>query len=334
MAVLLFEQVLPLDFAIPMHVFAREAPEFYDVATATVDGRAIGVAGGLSLVPDGDLNVLRDAETVIVPGYADAAKTRLDQLTLDALRAAAGRGARMVSVCSGAFALAQAGILDDRRATTHWSLCDDLSRQFPRTSVDPSALFIDEGPVLTSGGVTAGVDLSLYILRRDIGAALANHVARRIVTSPHRDGDQAQFAEAPPVPPGDDAISAAQQWMLSTLDRPLTVAEMAARAHMSPRNFHRRFVERTSLTPLAWLHRQRIARTKELLETTSLSVAEIAARVGLGTPANLRSHFHRATSVSPSRHRQMFAHAPAGAAQRTVEPGTGSERSFDEVTED
>jgi transcriptional regulator GlxA family with amidase domain len=296
-----------LDFAIPMHVFAREAPEFYDVTTATTNGRPVGVAGGLSVVPDGGLEALREAQTVIVPGYGGAAATKLDQMTLSVLRAAAKRGARMVSICSGAFALAQAGLLDGLTVTTHWSLCDDLARQYPSVTVDPTVLFVDNGAVLTSGGVTAGVDLSLHILRKDLGGSVANHVARRIVMAPRRDGRQAQFIEAAPVPPGDDALSAAQQWMLSVLDEPVTVAQMARRANLSPRHFHRRFLEKTSMTPLAWLHEQRIGRTKELLETTDLTVEEIAARVGLGTPANLRVHFRRATSISPSRHRQAFS---------------------------
>jgi AraC family transcriptional activator FtrA len=306
-AVLLLDQVLPLDFAIPMHVFAREAPEFYDVRTATPDGRPVGVAGGLTLVPDGGLEALRDAETIIVPGYGGAATTKLDQMTVGMLRDAAKRGARTVSICSGAFALAQAGLLDGLRVTTHWSLCDELARQHPLVEVDPAALFVDNGKILTSGGVTSGVDLSLHILRTDLGSAVANHVARRIVMVPRRDGEQAQFVETPPIPPGDDPLSATQQWMLSVLGEPITVTQMAERAHLSPRHFHRRFVERTSKTPLAWLHEQRIGRAKELLETTELSIEDIATRVGLGTPANLRVHFRRATSISPSRHRQAFA---------------------------
>ena len=306
-AVLLLEQVLPLDFAIPMHVFAREAPEFYEVTTATVTGRPINVAGGMSLVPDGGLETLREAQTVIVPGYGAAPATELDQMTLGSLRAAAKRGARMVSICSGAFALAQAGLLDGLTVTTHWALCDDLARQFPSLTVDPTVLFVDNNTVLTSGGVTSGVDLSLHILRKDLGNSVANHVARRIVMAPRRDGNQTQFMEPPPTPPGDDALAATQQWMLSTLQEPITVAQMAKRANMSPRHFHRRFLEQTSMTPLSWLHDQRISRTKELLETTDLTVEEIATRVGLGTPANLRVHFRRATSISPTRHRQAFS---------------------------
>jgi transcriptional regulator GlxA family with amidase domain len=307
-AVLLLEQVLPLDFAIPMHVLAREAPEFYDVSTATSTGRPVGVAGGLRLAPDGDLAVLRDAETVIVPGYAGAASMKLNPRTLETLAACAAGGARMVSVCSGAFALAQAGLLDGLTVTTHWSLCDDLARQHPSLRVNPAVLFVDNGSVLTSGGVTAGVDLLLHILRKDLGGVIANHVARRIVMAPRREGDQAQFIETAPVPPGDDEISAIQQWMLLNLNVPITVAQMANRVNMSRRNFHRRFLEKTSMTPLAWLQQQRIGRTKELLETTSLTVQEIAAQVGLGSPANLRVQFRRTTTLSPTRHRQVFSH--------------------------
>ena len=308
--VLLRDQVLPLDFAIPMHVLAREAPEFYNVTTVTADGGPLTPAGGgLLLTPDGDLALLCTAQTVMVPGYGGAATTRVDQPTLTALATAARRGARMVSICSGAFALAQAGLLDGLRATTHWSLCDDLARQHPQVTVDPAALFVDTPSVLTSGGVTAGVDLVLHLLRRDLGGSVANHVARRIVMAPRRDESQAQFVEASPVPPGDDAVATAQQWMLSHLAEPLTVAQMAARAAMSPRTFHRRFHERAGATPLAWLHSQRIEATKELLETTGIPVEQIAGRVGLGSPANLRVHFRRATSLSPTRHRQLFTRA-------------------------
>ncbi|HEX4256070.1 MAG TPA: helix-turn-helix domain-containing protein [Streptosporangiaceae bacterium] len=306
MVVVLIDQVLPLDFAIPLHVFAREAPELYDVSTVTVDGGPARLAGGSSVTPDGDLRRLDQAQTVVVPGWAGAAETILDQMTLGLLRAAAGRGARMVSICSGAFALAQAGLLAGLTVTTHWSLCAELARQYPDVTVDPGALFVDNGTILTSGGVTSGVDLALHLLRTDVGASVANQVARRIVMAPRRDGAQAQFIQAAPAPPGDDTIAATQQWMLSHLGDALTVGQMAARASLSRRSFHRRFAAAAGATPLAWLHQQRIGRTKELLETTDLPIDDIAARVGLGTPANLRAHFRRATSISPSRHRQLF----------------------------
>jgi transcriptional regulator GlxA family with amidase domain len=306
--VLLIDGALPLDAAMPMHLLGGEASKFYDLSTVTLDGQSIATSGGgLDLAPSGDLQLLRKAQTVIVPGYARASSTKLDPLTLKALRASAKRGARMVSLCTGAFALAQAGILDGMSATTHWASCDELARQHPKVSVDASVLFVDNDTVLTSAGVTAGIDLLLHLLRKDLGGSVANHVARRVVFVPHREGDQAQFIHTNPAPSDDDVIAAAQQWMLTSLTAPVTVAQMADHVHMSRRNFHRRFVEKTSLTPLAWLHQQRIARTKELLETTSLSIEEIAGQVGLGSSANLRVHFHRNAHLSPTRYRQLFS---------------------------
>ncbi|MBV9339057.1 MAG: helix-turn-helix domain-containing protein, partial [Solirubrobacterales bacterium] len=286
----------------------------YAVTTASQDGRSVQVAGGLHVQPDGGLSGLADAGTVIVPGYAGASATRLSPAVLVALRAADRRGARMVSICSGAFALAQANLLDGRTVTTHWSLCETLARQHPMVRVEPNALFIDNGQVLTSGGVTAGVDLCLHILRQDLGTSVSNHVARRILSAPNREGGQGQYAEPPPAPPGDDPLAAAQQWMLSNLAEPLSVEAMAAKASMSSRTFHRRFRETTSVTPLAWLHGQRIGRLKELLETTDLPVEELAAQVGLGSPANLRQHFRRATGLTPGRYRARFSRAEPAAA--------------------
>lgn len=306
MVVVLVDDVLPMDMAIPMHVFAREAPEAYDVATASLDGRPVPVAGGMTIIPDGGLDLVRRAKTVIVPGYAGAAERPIGDATARALGVAARRGARMVSVCSGTFALAQAGILDGLTATTHWLLCDALAAQHPKVTVDPSVLFVDNDTVLTSGGVTAGVDLCLHMLAKDLGPAAARHVSRRLVMAPNRDGDQRQFIERKIVPPADDTIAAAQQWMLASLSKPLTVAQMAARAHMSERSFHRHFTERTGASPLAWLRDQRIARAKELLEGSDLPIEHIAGQVGLGTPANLRVHFRRTTSLSPQEHRRRF----------------------------
>jgi transcriptional regulator GlxA family with amidase domain len=306
--VVLIDDVLPLDLAIPMHVFAREAPEAYDVTTASLDGRPVPVAGGLTVVPDGGLDLVRRADTVVVPGYGGAADRPVDGATVRALEVAARRGTRMISICSGAFALAQAGILDGLLATTHWALCDDLAAQYPLVNVDSSVMFIDNDTVLTSGGVTAGVDLCLHVLAKDLGPSAARHMSRRLVMAPRRDGDQRQFIETKAVPPGDDAVAATQQWMLASLAEPLTVAQMAAHANISERTFHRRFAERTGLSPLAWLRDQRIARAKELLEATDSPVEQIAGEVGLGTSANLRLHFRRATSLSPREHRRQFTY--------------------------
>ena len=319
LVVVLVDNVLPMDMAIPMHVFARESAEAYDVATASLDGRPVPVAGGMTIVPDGGLDLVRRARTVIVPGYAGAADQPAGGAITRALGVAARRGVRMISICSGAFALAQAGILDGLTATTHWSLCEALAAQHPGVTVDPSVLFVDNDTVLTSGGVTAGVDLCLHVLAKDLGPSAARHVSRRLVMAPRRDNDQRQFIETKIVPPADDTIAAAQQWMLASLAEPLTVARIAERVHMSERSFHRRFTERTGTPPLTWLRDQRIARAKELLESTDLPVELIASQVGMGTPGNLRVHFRRATSLSPQEHRRQFTFAanPAGAQQDT-----------------
>ncbi|MEJ3403942.1 helix-turn-helix domain-containing protein [Rathayibacter sp. YIM 133350] len=306
MVVLLLDGVLPLDFAIPMHVFAREVPEFYDVATCSVDGGPVAVAGGTQVIPDGDASLLRGADIAVVPGWSNAAARRVDPVALDELRRAARRGAQMVSICSGAFALAQAGVLAGLRVTTHWSLLDTLAEQYPEVQVDRDAFFIDNGSVLTSGGVTAGVDLALHMLRSHLGPAIANHVARRIVAAPHREGGQAQFTEAPPAPPHDDRLADAQQWILRELATPLTVTEMADHAHLSVRAFHRLFRNRTGTTPLAWLQERRVERARELLEATALSVDAVAGSAGFGTAANLRMQFRRATGVSPAAYRRQF----------------------------
>jgi transcriptional regulator GlxA family with amidase domain len=312
LVVVLLDDVLPLDYAIPLHVFAREAPEAYDVVTASVDGRPVPVAGGTKVVPDGGLDLLRKARTVIVPGYGGAAGRELPGMVVRALAAAHRRGARMISICSGAFALAQAGVLNGLTVTTHWSLCDDLATRFPAVTVDQSMLVAGTDTVLTSGGVTAGVDLCLHVLRTDLGATAARHVSRRIVMAPRSPDGQQQFVEQKVAPPGDDVIAGAQQWLLTALGESLSVRDMAERTRMSERTFHRRFRERTGVPPLSWLREQRIARAKELLENSDLSIEEIARLVGLGTAANLRVQFRRATNVSPREHRRLFAFGQAG----------------------
>jgi transcriptional regulator GlxA family with amidase domain len=306
LVVVLLEDVLPLDYAIPLHIFGREASEAYDVVTASVDGGPVPVAGGTTVIPDGGLDLLRRADTVVVPGYAGAVDRELPGSLVRVLKNAHRRRVRMVSICSGAFALARAGVLDGLTVTTHWSLCDDLAEQFPAVTVDQTALIAGTGSVLTSGGVTAGVDLCLHLLHLDLGSAAARHVARRIVMAPRPNDGQQQFVEKTAVPPGDDVIARAQQWMVLSLDRNLSVKDMAAEVNMSERTFHRRFRERIGVPPLTWLREQRIARAKELLESSELSIEDIARRVGLGTSANLRAQFRRATNLSPREHRKSF----------------------------
>ncbi|MCA1217995.1 GlxA family transcriptional regulator [Streptomyces sp. 8L] len=304
-AVLLLDPVLPLDAGIPLQVFGRYSLPQYTVTTASRGGRPVRAVGGLTLTPDHGLGALARADTVLVPGYARHDEP-LDAEVLDALRAAHARGARMVSICTGAFALAQAGVLDGLRATTHWRSCAALAERYPLVSVDPDVLYVDEGSVLTSAGVAAGIDLCLHLLRRDHGSALANTVARRIVAAPRREGEQRQFIEYGDAPSGEDALSATRAWMLSQLCEPLTVARMAAHARLSERGFTRHFTAQTGLSPLRWLHAQRVEYAKQLLESTDLSVEEVAARSGLGSPANFRTHFKRATHVAPLAYRRSF----------------------------
>ncbi|MFF1606680.1 GlxA family transcriptional regulator [Amycolatopsis sp. NPDC058278] len=306
MVVVLLENVLPLDYAIPVHVFGREAPEAYDLVTVSVGGGPVPVAGGTTVIPDGGLELLRRADTIVVPGYADAVDRELPGSLLRALAAAHRRGVRLVSICSGAFALARAKVLDGLTVTTHWSLCAELAERFPELTVDQSVLVAGTGSVLTSGGVTAGVDLCLHLLNADLGPAAARHVARRIVMAPRPADGQRQFVEKAVVPPGDNVVARAQQWMLVSLEQSLSVKDVATRFAMSERTFHRRFREKAGVPPLTWLRDQRIARAKELLENSELSIEDIARRVGLGTATNLRVQFRRATNVSPREHRRSF----------------------------
>lgn len=248
---------------------------------------------------------LVEADTVIIAAIDDVAADPPPDL-VEAVRSAHERGARIVSLCTGAFVLAAAGVLDGRRATTHWMHTAALAARYPRVLVDPDVLYTDEGTVLTSAGKAAGMDLCLHIVRTDHGASVANTIARRLVVPPHRAGGQAQFIAAPAADESAHALSDLLQWASARLDEPLTVPDLASRANMSPRNLTRRFVAVTGLTPLRWLHDQRVHRAQELLETTDDSVEHIAARTGMGTAATLRRHFHRALGVPPDVYRRTF----------------------------
>jgi AraC family transcriptional activator FtrA len=296
--------VNPFDLAVACEVFGLRRPElgveWYDHRLAGVI-RPVVVNGGWTLDPPFGLEAIEDADTVLVPACPHEPPTTM----VDALRAAYERGARMVSFCGGAFALAAAGILDGRRATTHWMDIDDLARRFPKVRVETDVLYVDDGQVLTSAGTASGIDLALHIVRLDYGPEVANKVARRMVTAPHREGGQSQFAFTPvPVSGFGDAIGAVMDWMFEHVDEPMTVDQLARFAAMSPRHFARRFVEATGTTPVRWLTHQRILRAQDLLAATSLPVDVIASRVGFGTAANLRQHFRRETSTTPAAYRQ------------------------------
>lgn len=299
--------MLGLELSMAHEVFgAGPSADRYDVVLCGARPVTVGL---FRVVPDGGLDRLRAADTVIVPGWADVDADPPADLVA-AVRAAHDAGVRVVSLCTGAFVLAAAGLLDGRRATTHWAHTDALAARYPRVTVDPDVLYVDNGSVLTSAGKAAAMDLCLHLVRLDHGSAVANTVARRLVVPPHRDGGQAQFVTAPVPVAGGHPLAELFDWALDRLDHPLTVPDLARRANMSTRNLGRHFRSATGTTPLQWLLSQRIRRAQELLETTGDSIDAIAAATGLGTAATLRRHFHRAVGVPPDTYRRTFT-APA-----------------------
>ncbi|WP_433825443.1 GlxA family transcriptional regulator [Actinoplanes sp. CA-015351] len=305
-AVLVLPGASPLDLGITMQVFSpRDGHPAYELTPCSLAPGPVPGRDGLGFVVEAGLEAIAEADTVIVPGF------RLPQrppapAALDALRDAAFRGARMVSICGGAFALAASGILDGRRATTHWRLAPFLARDYPKVHVDGSVLFVDEGQVLTSAGVAAGIDLCLHIIRRDHGVQASNAVARVIVAAPYRSGGQSQYVPRTIPEPLGDVFAATREWALRHLDETLTVSALARHARVSERTFGRRFVEDTGYTPMQWILRARVDLARELLESSDLGVDQVAARVGLGTGANLRLHFQRVLSTTPTEYRRAF----------------------------
>jgi transcriptional regulator GlxA family with amidase domain len=311
--------VVALELAIPFQVFSTaraaghrtprlsESGRLYDVRVgAPRRSLAATASGGVAFEVAGleSLDVVEIADTVIVPAAESGATP--PAAVLSAVRSAHARGARIASICTGASVLAAAGLLDGRRATTHWAHAEELAARFPTVEVDASVLFVDDGAVLTAAGVAAGLDLCLHLVRTDHGSAVANALARRLVVPPHRPGGQAQFIPAP-VPSGaDGGLGELLGWALQRLGEPLTVTDLARAARMSERTLTRQFRAATGTTPLQWLLTQRVHRAQELLETTDLSVEQVAARTGLGTGATLRRHFHRTVGVPPDAYRRSF----------------------------
>ncbi len=263
--------------------------------------------GNFDVQVDRGLEAISRADTVLVPGWCGVNRGAGDEL-IRALRRAAARGARVVSFCTGAFALAEAGLLDGRTAATHWANADEFRRRFPAVQLDPTVLYVDEGAVLTSAGAAGALDLAMHIVRTDYGVEVANAIARHLVVPPHRSGGQAQFIETP-VPEAVEyglELQDAMEWAGSHLDEPLSVSDFAQRAHMSPRHFARRFRETTGTTPHQWLLGQRLALAQRLLETTDQSVEEITTAAGFATAATLRLHFQRSLGTSPAAYRRTF----------------------------
>ncbi|MBI3217272.1 MAG: helix-turn-helix domain-containing protein [Mycobacterium sp.] len=311
-AVLLLGPVVGFDATIAPTIFGAatdaDGNRLYDVLTCGLTRDPVEATNGYAIVPQAGPEALATADTVVIPGTRFAPARDAGVLSGEAAAALAHirPGTRLVSICTGAFVLAAAGLLDGRRATTHWKFAADLRALHPTVTVDENVLFVDDGDVLTSAGLAAGIDLCLHIIRADHGAQVANSVARYCVVPPWREGGQAQFIERPL--PGGDAASTGptRDWALRSLDESLTIEQLARHAGMSPRTFIRRFREETGQPPGVWVRERRLDRARELLERADMPVDEVARRSGLGTAANLRHHLRRGLGMSPTSYRKVF----------------------------
>ena len=312
-AVLAYDNIAPFELGVLVEVFGYDRSDeglaVLDFAVCAPEpGSYRTSAGGMQLTVEHGLDRLAEADLVGIPAFADG--TELPEVALEALRAAHDRGARLLSVCSGAFVLGEAGLLDGHSCTTHWRYTDELARRFPLARVVPAGLYVDDGQIYTSASTAAGIDASLHLWRQEYGAAAASKIARRMVVPPQREGGQAQFIRTP-VPDCCDAetLGPLLTWLDEHLDEPHTVEGLAKQASMSPRTFARRFRAETGTTPHAWITSRRVLRAEALLETTDRPVDWIAAEVGFGNGATLRHHFTRARSVSPQQYRRTFSAA-------------------------
>jgi transcriptional regulator GlxA family with amidase domain len=306
-AVLVLEGAKPLDVGIPAQVFTTRASMPYEVKVCGPAPGLVTGGDGLSYFVADGLDALRWADIVFIPGFRFPDREDPPPAVVDALIAAHDRGARLAAISTGAFALAATGLLDGKRATTHWHYTRQLAAKHPLVKVDENVLFVDEGSVLTSAGAASGIDLCLHILRGDVGVAASNHAARRLVAAPYRSGGQAQYVPHTVPEPLGQRFAATREWALRRLDRHLTLEALARHASVSPRTFSRRFLEDAGYTPMEWVMRARVDAARELLELSARGVEQIAADVGLGTGANLRRHFQRLLGTTPSDYRRTFA---------------------------
>ncbi|GAA3761246.1 GlxA family transcriptional regulator [Streptomyces tremellae] len=326
-AVLALDGVIPFELGIPQRIFGRArgpaGERLYTVATCGAAGPGpVRTNADFSILVEHGPEALAAADTVVVPASYEIGSAFEDGTLPPGIAAALARvrpGTRLVSICTGSFVLAAAGLLDGRPATTHWSSADRFQRLYPRVRVDPNVLFVDDGDILTSAGVAAGIDLCLHIVRRDHGTAAAVEVARQTVVPPFRDGGQAQYIERPLPEPRRATTAAARAWALTRLHKPVTLREMAEREAMSVRTFTRRFREEAGISPGQWLVRQRVERARQLLESTDLTVDQVAREAGFGTAQSLRQHLQAALGVAPTAYRRTFR-ARTGTGVRTGAP--------------
>ncbi|MEZ5114867.1 MAG: helix-turn-helix domain-containing protein [Candidatus Nanopelagicales bacterium] len=334
-AAVVLDGVSPFELGVVCEVFGVDRSESgvppLDFAVVAGEAGPLRTSvGGFTLTPDAGLERLATADLVAVPAAGGVGRDPgaggrpLPPGVAEALVAAVDRGARVLSVCTGAFVLAAAGLLDGRRCTTHWMFADELARAVPSATVEPDVLYVEDGPVLTSAGTAAGIDACLHVVRSEFGARAAGVVARRMVVPPHREGGQAQFVEAPFPACPSDGLGPLLAWLLERLDEEHTVESLAQRAVMSPRTFARRFRAETGTTPYSWLLTQRVLAAQRMLEGTDLPVEEVARRCGFGSAAVMRHHFVRLRRTSPQAYRRTFRPAAvgsdAGPAESAADP--------------
>lgn len=312
-AIFVQPSVVLFDLAVPLQVFGYPRPDEgaqrYRVTLCAEHPGMLTSASGMGVEVQKGLTALRRAHTIVVPGIDDLS-VRPGPAALRAMRAAAARGARFVSICTGAFALAEAGLLNGKRATTHWLDAEELRTCYPTIDVDPDVLYVDNGQVLTSAGIACGIDLCLHVVRQDYGAGVAAAVARRLVVAPHREGSQAQYVARPVEPDDGHSLEDTCRWARSRLSQALTVAQLAQHAGLPERTFSRRFRTEIGTSPLQWLLAERLLAARELLERTRWPLARIASRCGLGSEVSLRQHFRRRFQISPSTYRRTHGLHP------------------------
>jgi transcriptional regulator GlxA family with amidase domain len=308
----------PFEFGVACEAFGLDrtddgVPNF-DFRVVTADPGKVASKIGFSINVENDLSFAYEADLVVVSPIPREWWGATDPRILDVVRDADARGAWLLSICSGSFVIGEAGVLDGRRATTHWKYADEMTAMFPRIDVDPDVLFVQDGRIITSAGTAAGLDACLHLLRQEIGAELTNRVARRMVVPPQRDGGQAQYIDRPLPVVQSDSLATVTDWAIGNLREELTVDQLASRAHMSPRTFARRFKAEHGATPAAWLARQRIIQAQRLLERSDLGLDAIAVECGFGSAAVLRQNFSRVLSTTPTAYRAKFACVTESAA--------------------
>jgi AraC family transcriptional activator FtrA len=305
-----YDRLCTFEFGCAVELFALPRPElpvsWYDFAVCAAEAGPLRATGGIEVHAPHTLRLLDSADTIVIPGWRDPDELPPPAL-LAKLRRAHQRGARLCSICSGVFVLAAAGVLDGRRATTHWKYLERLAARYPRIRVEPNALYVDEGTVLTSAGSAAGLDMLLHLVRRDFGARIANQVAQRLVIPPHREGGQAQFVPRPMAADERGRLARLMDFIRAHPAKAHTLASLAARAAMSIRTLQREFTAATGVAPYEWVVRERIQCAKELLETTRLSAQGVAVRVGMGSAESLRHHFRQRVGTTPGQYRRRFS---------------------------